>query len=241
MSAAQLEITTYCKCACGNCGEVIEYLANHAGRTVKCPTCKDESILPEPAKLVVMQVCGPPTPEYKNCGTCGTQMQFWTLACPTCEANRKNKILMTWIAICASILGAGAVAGVVVFHRVKVAEVRAREPMAIIPKESRILFEQPEARLPKSTNDLQPGRFYIEKWRGSDLMVAVGDIANVSGNLHRNLRADLDVLDRSGAKIGSVNDYFTELPPHQSWHFVATVTQTNAVSVRFVGIKEERD
>jgi hypothetical protein len=240
VSASEREIATFCKCACANCGEVIEYLAGDGGKVIVCPQCKERSVLPEVDKLVVMEVCGPAAPEFKKCPACGTQTQFWTRACPTCERARRRKALATRLVIAgaAAVIVVAAVIGVH-FH-VKAAEKKAELAATTIPAASRILFEQPRPRQPKSTNDIHPGKFYIERRRGSDLILAVGDILNDSENVHHGLRADLDILDKNGAKIGSVTDYFTEIGPHQSWHFLATVTETNAMSVRFAAIKEDQ-
>jgi hypothetical protein len=62
---------------------------------------------------------------------------------------------------------------------------------------------------------------------------------NDSDNVHTGLKATLDLLDKNGAKIGTASDYFTELGPHQTWHFLVTVPETNALSARFADIKED--
>ena len=71
-----------------------------------------------------------------------------------------------------------------------------------------IIMEQPHPRMPKSTNDLRPGRFVLQQSRGSDLVIAVGDIENISDNTHTGMKADLDLLDKTGANIGTVSDWF---------------------------------
>jgi hypothetical protein len=240
VAVSQLEITTYCKCACANCGKVIEYLASKGGQVVVCPQCEEESVLPEPEKLIVLEICGPPPPEYKKCPTCATQTQFWARLCPTCEATHRRRTLIGRIVLASLAVVAVVVAGLGANYHVKAVEAEKELAARTIPATSRILFEQPHPRLPKSPKDLLPGRFYLESRRDSDLILAVGDILNDSENVHTRLRADLDVLDKTGAKIGSVSDYLTEIGPHESWHFLATVTQTNARSVRFAALKEDQ-
>ena len=235
-----MEITTFCKCACATCGEVIEYLAEKGGQVVVCPKCKEKSVLPEPKKLVVMEKHGPATPEFKTCFACGSQMQFWSRVCPACEAARQRRIFRNRILLCVGVVVLLAVVLFALQYHSQVAEARAKVAAVTIPSGSRILFEQPRPRQPKSTNDLHPGSFILERRRGSDLVLAVGDIVNNSENVHLRLRADLDLLDKTGAKIGSISDYATQLGPHQSWHFLATVTETNAYSVRFAGLKEDQ-
>jgi hypothetical protein len=235
-----MEITTYCKCACATCGNVIEYLASKGGQVVVCPQCKEGSVLPEPEKLIVIETCGPPAPEFKKCPTCDTRTKFWARLCPTCEDTRRRNFLFTRAAVAGLIVVAVAVAGLGMDYHLK--NVAAEKELAskTIPATQRILFEQPHPRLPKSTNDLHPGRFNLENRRGSDLFLAVGDILNDSENVHKGLRAEVDVLDKHGTKIGTVSDYFSEIGPHQSWHFLVTVTETNAMSVRFAALKEDQ-
>ena len=81
-----MELTTECKCACANCGQVMDYRSTQAGQVVECPQCKEQSRLPEPAKMNMVEVFGPPAPKFRNCPVCGTQMNFWTVQCPVCEA-----------------------------------------------------------------------------------------------------------------------------------------------------------
>ena len=229
-----MELTTYYKCACANCGEVIDYTSAQAGQVIACPKCKEQSRLPEPDKLMLVGLSGPPTPEFKNCAVCGAQMPFFEPLCAPCEAARKRKLLLLWLTISASLLVLLAIGGWFLRQHIKARDAAAA---AAAP---RILLAQPRPQMPKSINDLRAVRFTLEKKRGSDLVLAVGDVENVSDNLHTHLQADVDLLDKTGAKIGTVSDYSTELGAHQTWHIVATVTQTNAMSVRFAGIKEEQ-
>ena len=91
-----------CKCACAGCGEVIEYFSNRAGKVVKCSKCGEESRLPEPEKLGLLKPSGPPTPEFKTCVVCGTQLPFFNFGCPVCEKASKQKTLRTRIMIAVS-------------------------------------------------------------------------------------------------------------------------------------------
>ena len=191
----------------------------------------------------MIEVEGPPIPPFKDCPTCGRQMKFLDPWCSVCETARKRKLLGLQIVVSASMILLLCAGWLVTRHTAKTAAAQARilakSEKATAPTGPRILMEQPRIKALKSTNDLRPGRFILEQRRGSDLIIAVGDIENISENVHLRLRADLDLLDKSGAKIGTVSDYFTELGPHQNWHFNATVTQTNALSLRFAGIKED--
>ena len=96
----------------------------------------------------------------------------------------------------------------------------------------------PGPALPKSPDDLHPGKFTLEK-KANGLVIAVGDIENVSGNVHTGLRADVDLLDKDGVKIGTVTDYVTALAAHQTWHFLTPINNANAVTIKFAHITED--
>lgn len=101
-------------------------------------------------------------------------------------------------------------------------------------------LSQPIVNHPKSINDLKVGKFYLEKKRGSDQGVASGTIKNDSGNVHFRIKAEVDLLDVGGAKVGTVSDVITELGPRQEWAFLASVSNTNAVNARLATIKEDQ-
>lgn len=231
-----MEITTYFKCSCANCGQIIEYLAREAGKIVECPKCKEKSQLPEPEKLLMLGVEGPPLPKSKNCPLCGVEMKFLDTDCSNCEALRKKKLLrVCGLVSAATIVVLGAV--LVCVRHSKPQEMKAASDPV---KPSIMILEQPQVSHPKSINDLKPGRFYLEQRRGSDLVMAVGDIENTSENIHSGLSVDVDLLDVSGAKIGTVTDYSVQLGPHQTWHFLVTVTNPKAKSVKIAAIKESQ-
>jgi hypothetical protein len=98
---------------------------------------------------------------------------------------------------------------------------------------------QPVFRAPKSLDDLRIGAFFVSRTRGSDLSIAVGDIVNSSENLHQRVKVELDLLDAHGMKIGTANDFVTELDPGQTWHVVARISDPKAMSVRVGKIEEE--
>src|SRR6202044_759261 len=60
-------------------------------------------------------------------------------------------------------------------------------------KSGTIMLAQPQVKQAKSANDLRPGRFSLQQRRGSDLVLAVGDIDNVSENVYHGVTAVLDL------------------------------------------------
>jgi hypothetical protein len=225
-------IPTFYKCVCAHCGGLIDYQAHQAGQVVVCPKCKQKSELPPATRLGMLQFAGPPIPTFKNCPRCNGQMRFIDKTCPGCAIIRKRRWLCLWIvlAVLAIALLAGT-AWVAIRHFQK-----PPEP----PKTGPDVLTQPAVDNYLGTNELLPGRFVIQQRRGSDLLIAVGDIVNVSKKAHSHIRADLNVLDRNGKKIGTVSDYMNGLAPGEIWHFNARITDTNAVSLTFARFHEEK-
>jgi len=97
---------------------------------------------------------------------------------------------------------------------------------------------QPRVKTPKSMNDFKVGPFWLESKRGSGVVLAVGDISNASLNAYLRIKANADLLDARGAKIGTASDEINELLPGKTWHFLATVKDSRTKSVRFANLKE---
>ena len=225
-----MELNVERKCACAECGHEIAYLESQAGTIVECPSCHEKSQLPE--KLGLLQAKGPPLPQFRVCDFCGAQINFLDPSCSTCEARDKRRRILTPVAAIAFI-GALAIAGVLTYKKSKPSPVVTPNPTP------HMYLAQPVAKAPKSTSDLQASHFVLERTRGDTLATAVGDILNNSDNVHHQIRAEVDLLDKNGAKVGTVSDSFVDLGANQTWHFVANVTDTNAMSIRFAGIKED--
>ena len=229
------EIPTILKCACAHCGEIIEFFASRAGQTVQCPQCREKSQLPEPEKLAMVEVQGPPLPTTKLCPVCGAEMKFLEKHCVHCEALRRRQILRFRLTGAAALI---VVAGGISYALLRGHEASHAVATIAVAKPVVSVLPQPVVTRPKSINDLKPGQFTLEQGRGSDLVMAVGDILNDSGNAHYALRADVELLDENGTKIGTATDYSAQLGPNQTWHFVAQVKDANVKSVRFASIKE---
>jgi len=115
------------------------------------------------------------------------------------------------------------------------------------PKRGGSNFPSPPAYLPparvktpKSLNDLKVGNFVVNQRRsGDDLIIVSGDIENVSENLHRGIRVELDLLDAQGRKVASANHFMAELAPRATWHVLAPTSNARVASARLTGIKED--
>jgi hypothetical protein len=231
--------TTLYQCTCASCGQVIEYRANQAGLIINCPKCDEKSQLPSiPAAPERDAFYSPPPdiPEFKECPICRTRLDLAAKSCSTCDAeNRRKKRTQLFIIIGASSFAALCAIGLAGIFLLRFFA-RPAKPVSA----GHIYFEQAVPRGPKSIKDLSPGKFVLEKKRGNDLLIGVGDVSNVSEFMHFDIKIDLDVLDKNGAKIGTVSDYCSVLAPHTVWHVIATVEKPGAMSVRFGNLSETK-
>lgn len=227
-----MEDITRLKCACGNCGETIEYPPQAAGQIVECPKCKEKSRLPvpcptEPTENEATNIT--PLAPPRLCPVCGANMAPYGATCETCESRRRRNLKLF-----IGLLAAVAVLGIGWLFLMRFYSPR-RQPVAL---PAHVVLQPPRVKAPKSTNDFKISGFYLESKRGSSFITAVGDISNTSLNTYAHLKATVDLLDARGAKIGSVTDMINGLPPDRTWRFIATVKDPRAKSVRFANVKE---
>lgn len=231
-------LTTYSQCACADCGYVIDYRDSQAGKTVECPKCGESSTLPEARQLLIVEKEGPPIPHSKTCLGCNHHIPFLVQECPFCNETKQKELKKKILSISGGAIVLLTAVFAVLHHTTKVAARTNTEKLPALHGPSMMVITQPIVAHPKSTNDLHVGQFWLEKSRGSDMAMAVGDILNDSEYLHENLKADMELLDRKGKRLGIISDYASQLGPHQSWHVLVAVDDTNAVTARFIGFKE---
>jgi hypothetical protein len=223
-----MEKTIYLKCKCGNCGEIIGYLSTAVGQTVECPQCKQKSQLPDPSAPNSAELPEPEPEPLPECAACGAVLDAEEPACVAC-AKRRRRLTLAWgVASALILMGLGSLVLVLLNRPTK------KAPAAMM------LLTQPQARAPKSTNDLRVGRFVLQPKQGDKAAIAMGDVQNISGNVHLRVKVDLDLLDAKGVKIGTVSDLITVFNPRTNWRFLATVSNPKATSVRFASIKEDQ-
>jgi hypothetical protein len=227
----QMEHITEVKCACGNCGEIIDYRAEMAGQVIECPKCKEKSRLPEPSPLkLVDPEAPPPVAPPRLCPACGANMVPYGATCEVCETKRRRTLgLIVGVVSAVVVLGVG-------WLFLKKFYTTAPAQRSAAP--ANLALAQPRVKTPKSMKDFKISSFGLESKRGSDLVVAVGDIQNVSANLYLHMKAEADLLDAKGVKIGTVSDEVKELLPDKTWRFLVTVKDPRARSVRFASLKE---
>ena len=219
------------KCTCGNCGEVIEYPPDAVGMIVECPKCKEQSKLPEPPPFNPSEGDAPDAKPPKICPDCGSPMEPYGKVCATCNARKRRTLSLV-----AGVVSALFVLGVGWMFLKRFYSSPTPRPA----QPSHMVLQQPLVKTPKSLKDFKISGFQLETKRGSTLVVAVGDISNISANLYLRLQADVDLLDAKGVKIGTATDHLNELLPGKTWRFIATVNDPRVKSVRFASVKEQQ-
>ena len=230
------------KCACANCGEVLEYARADIGQHIECPKCREKSALPEPPPAAPNPVVPEDAPETavrrpKFCGVCRAPMADHETECGICKSAKIKKIII--IAAVTVVLVAGIVVAIMlVTHRKKPDPYQLPEAAGALPQPP-----QAPVKTPPSINDLKVGPITLQiskQLSNEGVAIAVGDIANISVNAHSRLKVELEVLDANGAVIGSLPIFMNVLGAGEKWHIAEPVTDPRAKSVRFVSLKEDQ-
>lgn len=227
-----MEPVTNLQCACGNCGAVINYRSDAAGQIVECPACKKKSRLPadDPNAQASPEFDRPPVAPPRLCPACGANMAPYGSTCEVCESSRRRTLgLLIGIVAAVAVLGIGWLF-LKKFYTTNVPRHTAPPANAVLP--------QPQVKTPKSMKDFKIGKFSLEQRRGSESVLAVGDIQNISANVYIRLRVYVDLLDAHGAKVETISSEVAELPPDRTWHFIYTVRNAQAKTARFATLKE---
>lgn len=227
-----MEQTPQLKCACGTCGGIIEYLPQMAGQIIECPACKEKSRLPGRSPFeVTAHEEPPPVAPPRLCPVCGANMAPFGSTCETCAGKRRRNLkLIVGVASAMVVLSIGWL----ILRQFYTPKKQQQQ----LPPAGHMVLQQPRVKTPKSMKDFKISAFGLESKRGSDLVLAAGDIKNISANLYLHMKADADLLDARGVKIGTVSDEINELRPDMTWHFLVTVKNARAKSVRFASLKE---
>jgi hypothetical protein len=91
----------------------------------------------------------------------------------------------------------------------------------------------------KSHDDLKVGVIELQKTPGTSLVHAVGAVKNDSDFVRYGVKIELMLLNKDGKKIGAAQDYQATIEPHQDWKFKALVTDSRAISAKFVALTED--
>lgn len=201
----------YLKCTCAHCGGHIEFPVDAIGTVVPCPHCgrDTELSLDDPAAAAV-----PDTPSH----------------------SRKWMIAGLVILILGIVLGIGALLVAKNLAR-KAREKRITQGP---PRRTGSAPQNAPAANPTITiNDFNVSSVKLERTPGSTLVHATGLIQNNTDKPRFGITVELDLLDTSGAKIGSTKDYRDSIEPRAEWSFRALVLTKNAASARVADVREQ--
>ncbi len=95
---------------------------------------------------------------------------------------------------------------------------------------------------PKLIGDLKVTQVALDQpkgAKGSRLVYVTGLLKNDSEQQRLGVRVELDMLDASGAKVGTATDYRQTIDPRATWQFRAIVTDRRATAAKLVNVKED--
>jgi hypothetical protein len=156
---------------------------------------------------------------------------------PKVESDVSRRMVVYCI-LAIAILGLGLVATTYALKRAR-SIAQGRNPAGATP---------PGASSPRTsgtqfllqTNDFFITKATIQKTAGEPLPLAVGVLSNGLSRPRLGVQITLEVLDVRGQQIGTTMDSIILVEPLGKWYFRAPLLQTNAASVRFARIHEEK-
>jgi hypothetical protein len=172
-----------------------------------------------------------------DCPHCGKQTELF-LSQPKDEPTiPRATIVYTIIAVI--ILGAGLAGAIVALKMAerkvphKRADVVAQVPVA--PMDS-----TPDPHDVIAQTDFRISTVTLEKIKGSSLVYAVGTLTNTADRQRFGVRAQFDLLDENGTKVGDAKDYQQVIEPHGEWKFRALVVAAKVASAKIASVTEEK-
>jgi hypothetical protein len=202
--------TKFLKCGCGNCGGRIEFPAEGIGSTIPCPHC-------------------------------GWQTEL-TLEVPTVQSTPSPRSLK-WIIAGGVILlvGTAAVVAILITARRTMEKSQARNAPFGASRTTNIGKTTPAADNPrKLTNDFLVSVVIINRTTNSTLAYAAGALKNEADKQRFGVTVELELLDKSGVKIGTAKDYTPLIESRAEWKFRALLVQKNVAAARVANVQEQQ-
>jgi hypothetical protein len=172
-----------------------------------------------------------------DCPHCGKQTEL-LLAPPKDEPTiPRATIIYTIIAV--FILGAGLAGAVVALKMAerKIAHKKV-DVRTELPIPSTNATADPASPVVQAGFGISP--VTLEKIKGSSLVYAVGTLTNTVDRQRFGVRAQFDLLDENGIKVGDAKDYQQVIEPHGEWKFRALVVAAKVASAKIASVTEEK-
>lgn len=204
----------FLKCLCSQCGGHIEFPADGIGLTVPCPHCgwQTELMLAAPVQAPV------PSSHSKK----------WVIA---------GAVII--------VIGVVGVIGSLIAAQQLMKKSRAKRDSAVVVRSKRTnapATARTETVPPPPTNNFDgfsATAVKIEKTPGSTVVHAVVTLKNLTDQQRFGVLVELDLLDRSGRKVGSAQDYKDIIEPRAQWTFHPLIVQANVVTAQIVAVHEK--
>ena len=172
-----------------------------------------------------------------DCPHCGKQTELF-LAQPKVEPTiPRATIVYTVIAVI--ILGAG-LAGAIVALKMAERKVARKKVETIAQAPVAPTNATPDTGSPITEAGFRVGPVTLEKTKGSSLVYAVGTLTNAADRQRFGVRAQFDLFDENGNKIGDAKDYQQVIEPHGEWKFRALVVAAKVASAKIASVTEEK-
>lgn len=172
-----------------------------------------------------------------DCPHCGKQTEL-LLALPKDEPTiPRATIVYTVIAVI--ILGAG-LAGAIVALKMAQRKVAHKKVEAVAQAPVAPMDATPDPHDLIAQTGFRVSLVTLEKIKGSSLVYAVGTLTNTADRQRFGVRAQFDLLDENGNKVGDAKDYQQVIEPHGEWKFRALVVAAKVASAKIASVTEEK-
>lgn len=171
------------------------------------------------------------------CPHCGQDTEMM-LETPKIESGVPKRLLAVSL-LAIVILGVGLVASMLALKRAR-SMVRKANSSSDVTAKPQGPVKTSVIAFVIQTNDFYLSAAALQKPAGAPLPLATGVLSNGLSRPRLGVQVSFDVLNAAGQKVGTTMDSAARLEPLGSWQFQAPLLQTNAASVRFAGIREEK-
>ncbi len=202
--------TKYLRCTCAQCGGHIEFPAEGIGLTTPCPHCAAE-----------------------------TELTFDAPESTSGRSPRSFKWAVAGLVIL--VVGVAGILGALSAAQKLLKKSRPRPLMTQTlrgPKANSGQMAGVNGRM-VLTNGFSVSDVKIEKLPGSTVAYAAGTVENRSDGQRFGVTVELDLLDGSGAKVGTAKDYQGVVEARAEWGFRALLVTKNVASARVSSVREQ--
>jgi hypothetical protein len=165
-----------------------------------------------------------------DCPLCGQPTEL-NLPAPPRERSPVPVKAIIFVTLAVLILGAGMVGINQALKRAK----RLQAAQTPAPPAPRL-----KATGPFASQEFQASPVVITQVPGRTIVYAVGTLTNFAARPRFEVKAEMDLFDETGAKLGVASDYQKLIEPGDRWEFKALVVDKRARTAQLTAIREAR-